>query len=144
MGAGTPPRRSSMIRPDRGRPGSRRPVIRRPDSRRPDSRGIFGSIGAAAVEAARSGREERPDRRRPDRGRPFFGGREIRPDRRRPEGRRRPPEVPVRKDTPGREINSRGQRDEKFAEFLNIMEKRSDIRRGRTGGIKRFGRGVRR
>ena len=123
MGAGTPPRLSSVVRPDRRKPGSRRPVIRRPDSR-----GIFGSIGAAAVKAARDDRVER----------------DFDSYRRPPEGRRRPPEVPVRKDTPGREINSRGQRDEKFAEFLNIMNKRRGIRRGRTGGRKRFGRGVRR
>ena len=116
MGARRPPRRSPMVRPDR-----RRPEIRsdgrgtfRPEDKAP--RGIFGALGSVAVGAAEAARG----------------------------GRRRPPGVPVRKDTPEREINSRGLRDQKFAEFLNMMNKRREIRRGRTGGRKRFGRGVRR
>ena len=107
MGAGSPPRRPSMVRPDRRRP-----------ERGSDGRGIFGALGSVAVGAAEAARG----------------------------GRRRPPEVPVRKGpyTLGREINSRGQRDQKFAEFLNMMNKRREIKRGRIGGRKRFGRGVRR
>ena len=135
MGAGRPPRRSPMVRPDR-----RRPEIRSDAGSSPFRRGIFDYMGGSRGFYG----PERPDledeirRRRPPEEKATF--QPVRPDR-----RRRPPEVPVRKETPGREINSRGLRDQKFAEFLKMMDQRRDIRKRRTGGKpKTFRRGVRR